>query len=110
MNRLFVVLSRPQKSRSISATIYELQLVTGELPGDIGMEDYEIKCEWDESDQVCVAKVVNTKNDEIVLSAKADMSGKYSCSIEFNRQSARFSKENVESYLQEFLRIVLEKR
>jgi len=51
------------------------------------MEDYEIKFEWDESEKVCVAKAVNTKNGEIVLSAKADMSGRDSFSIEFYRQS-----------------------
>ncbi len=70
------------------------------------MEDCEIKYEWDESEQVCVAKAVNKKG-EIVQSVKADISVKDSFSIDFYNQSDRFSKENVQNLLEELLRIRL---
>ena len=72
------------------------------------MEDCEIKYEWDESEQVCVAKVVNKKG-EVVQSVKADISGK-DFSIEFYNQSDRFSRENVQNYLKELLRMMLNNR
>lgn len=71
------------------------------------MDNLETKYEWDESAKICVAKAVDKNNGRVVESLKADISGG-KLNIEFYNQSYKFSKQNVENFLDEMLRIRLE--
>lgn len=71
------------------------------------MDNLEIKYKWDESSTICVAEAFDKNNGQVVESLRADISGK-NLDIEFHNQSYRFSKENVEDFLDGMLRIRLE--
>jgi len=71
------------------------------------MDDLEIRYEWDESAKICVAEAVDKNKGQVVESLRADISGN-NLGIEFYNQSFRFSKQNVEDFLDKMLRIRLE--
>lgn len=73
------------------------------------MDNLEIKYEWDKSEQLCLAEAVDKNNGQVVGYLRADISGN-NLGIEFYNQSYRFSKENVEDFLDEMLRIRLKNR